>query len=437
MWRLGCHDARFRSTMSLVVGLDGPVAPEALRSRLERLCTAVPRLRDRVRESPLGMVPPAWEPDPSFSVDHHVAATPGPLWEVASSVVGGPFDEGRPPWRVVVASSQPAFLVLHLHHSYTDGLGGMRLLAELFDLDAAGRVEPPEARARPAPPPAAAVDALVRDVEEELRRVSGLWSRAVPWAARTIAAARSEPGRVLEALADLATAVQAHAGAAVGPSSPVLAPRSPGVRLAAIDLEMEAMRRAAHRLGGTVNDVFLAGLLGGLERYHAKHGSVTPSLRMGLPISARESDAEMRNQVFGAIVRGPLGTLDFDERVRLVHQIVLLGRHQPWAGLVEDVAAGAVRVPGAVQAVAAAMASLDVVASNVIGPPVPMWLAGVPVTSMTPVGPRSGSALNATLLSYRGTASIGLNLDPASVAEPEVLLDCLGAAFDEGLAERA
>lgn len=455
MWRLGRHDSRFNATMSLVVTLEGPVPSEALLGRLSRLCRAVPRLRHRVRESPLGVVPPAWEPDPSFAVEHHATEMPGPVWETAAAVVAEPFEEGRPPWRVVLTgtgTSHPA-LVLHLHHSYTDGLGGVRLLAELFDFQAGTPAsEPSTERDRPAPdqPPAAdqppgpdpssgvagpgaPLDALLHDLEGEVRRAAGLWSRAVPWAVRTLAAARHEPERVLQAAAELADALLVHAGAAVGPSSPVLASRSAGVHLVPLRLDLQALRATAARLGATVNDVYLAGLLDGLERYHAKRGSVAPSLRLGLPISSRESDTDMRNQVIGAVVRGPLGGLDFDERARLVHEIVLHGRRQPWAALFEEAAAGAVRVPGAVRLLGAAMSSLDVLASNVIGPPVPMWLAGVPVTTMTPVGPRSGSAINATLLSYCGTAAVGLNIDPAAVPDPEVLQDCLVAAFDEAV----
>jgi diacylglycerol O-acyltransferase / wax synthase len=139
----------------------------------------------------------------------------------------------------------------------------------------------------------------------------------------------------------------------------------------------------------------------------------------------------MHNQLLGAVLRGPLGRLDFDERTRLVHELVLQARDQPWAGLIDEAAAGAARMPGAVPLMASALASLDVVASNVVGPPAPMWLAGVPVSSMTPVGPRSGAAVNATLLSYGNAAAIGLNLDPAAVGDPGVLVDCLAAAFEE------
>ena len=452
MWRLGRRDARFRATMSLVVGVEGRVARPALESRLDGLCRTVPRLTERVREPHFGAFPPSWEADPGFAVNHHLDEVSGPLWDVASLVVAQPFREGRPPWRVVVVPSGGEHgdaVILHLHHSYTDGLGGVRLLGELFDAEPdGGRGSAADSTGSPAGPgPSAASDhsaapgrpatpgleALFLDLEDELRRASALWSRALPWAARTLAAARRDPGGLLHAAGDLVGAIQSQIGAAMGPPSPVLARRSGQVVLAPLRFPMDHIRTVARGLGATVNDIYLAGLLDGLERYHAKMGSVPLGVRLGIPVSSREAEAEMRNQLFGVIIRGPLGYLDFDERARLVHEIVREGRKLPLAGLMEDLAAAALRFPGGVAAAAAALSSLDVLASNVMGPPLPMWLTGAPIRSMTPIGPRSGSALNATLLSYDGAAHIGLNVDPHAVADPVLLVDCLEAAFDEVL----
>jgi len=434
MWRLAGHDPRFRATMSLVVRVDGAVPLPGLVSRLGRLCDAVPRLRERVRESRVGAAP-VWEPDPLFDVEHQVATMDGPPWEMASAVVALPFDEGRPPWRAVVASSSPDTLILHLHHSYTDGLGGVQLLGELFDLSPAPPVGA-RRRRRPwwAPPtPAGPPPSVADEISAEVRRAVALWRRAVPWAARTVAAASSDPSGLLERLVEVVGAVRAQAGAATGPASPLLAARSGGVALAPLHLDFGAMRALARSRSVTVNDVFLAGLLDGLERYHSKHGSLVPSVRLAVPISHRGDGDVMRNQIFGTVLRAPLGRLDFDERARLVHEMVVQGRRPPWAPFVDSVADAAASLPGAPRALAAALGSLDVVASNVAGPPVPMWLAGVPVTSMTPVGPRSGAAINVTLLSYCDQAALGVNLDPAAVADGDVLLDCLRAAYEEAL----
>jgi WS/DGAT/MGAT family acyltransferase len=433
MWRLGQRDPRLRATMSLVVTLGGEVPELALRERLSALCAVAPRLRERVRESALGWAPPRWEPDPEFSLDRHISTSPGPLWEMAASVVAEPFEAGRPPWRAVISSTEPNALVLHLHHSYTDGLGGVQLIGELFDFAPRAARASSSSSSSSGSGSGGASPSILDDLVGELGRGVRLWSRAVPWAARTMARAGNEPAELLVDAASVADALRAHAGAAVGPASPILADRSAEVVLAPVLLDLEAMRATARRFGATVNDVFVAGLLDGLARYHTKHGSRTPSLRLGVPISRRDPGVGMQNQLVGAVLRGPLGRLDFGDRVQLVGQIVLQGRVQPWAGLMEDAADAAVRLPGAVAAIAGAVGSLDLLASNLVGPPEPMWLGRIPVVSMIPVGPRTGAAVNATLLSYGPAAAVGLNLDPAAVTDPGVLLDCLAAAFEEGL----
>lgn len=331
----------------------------------------------------------------------------------------------------MVGGAEPS-VVFHLHHSYTDGLGGVKLLTELMDFapDAKRSTIGPAETSRPSAPG----PGVLQDLRSELAHQARTWGRALPWAGRTVSAAAADPTSVLRPAASVAAALSAHFRAALGPSSPVLSGRSPAVAFSTIDLPLDAMRDAAGRVGAKVNDVFLAGLLDGLARYHVKQGSLAASLRLGVPISARKGEEElMRNQLMGAVLRGPLGDLDFDERMRLVQEMMLLSRAQPWGGLLDDLGELAARLPGADRIVAATVASLDVLASNVTGPDVPMWLAGSRVTGMTPVGPRSGSAVNATLLSYDGTASIGLNVDPAAVHDPGVLHDCLLSAYSEGL----
>ena len=48
--------------------------------------------------------------------------------------------------------------------------------------------------------------------------------------------------------------------------------------------------------------------------------------------------------------------------------------------------------------------------------------------------PRLRAPLSCALLSYDGTAYLGLNLDPAVIGDPEVLRSCLLEGFDEVLA---
>lgn len=440
MWRLGRSGPAFSPTMTLAVALARPIGIDALIGRLEHLCAAVPKLTCRP-EPAAGPVPPVWAPAPGFAVARHVGLASGPADRLVADRLRQPFPAGMAPWAVVVGSDE-AVVVFHLHHSYTDGLGGLALLDGLMDGPGqpgerggsgpapAGGSEPPGRSA-----PAAPAGGLAADLVWEARHHAGVLARALPWAARTLVAGATRPESVLASAGEVGAALAGHLRAASAPPSPLLRPRSNGVAVAAIEVDLSRVRAAASAIGVTVNDVYLAGLLDGLARYHDKRGSWAPGLRLGLPVSTRRAGDElMRNQLLAAAVRGPLGRLDFVERARLVHELVLAARHQPWAGIADDGVELACRLPGAARLAATAAASFDVVASNVAGPATPLRLAGIPVTAMTPFGPRSGAAVNATLLSYSTAASIGFNLDPAAVPDPGVLADCVTAAFDEGLA---
>ena len=60
-----------------------------------------------------------------------------------------------------------------------------------------------------------------------------------------------------------------------------------------------------------------------------------------------------------------------------------------------------------------------------------MYVAGSRITRMYPFGPLPGCAAMITLISHDGTCCIGVNLDPAAVTEPRVLVQGLRDGLDE------
>ena len=82
--------------------------------------------------------------------------------------------------------------------------------------------------------------------------------------------------------------------------------RGLGRRLDTFDLPLDDLRRAAKATDGSVNDVFVAGVLGGLHRYHDHHGHSPERLRMTLPINLRrEGDDAGGNRFAPRAVHGP------------------------------------------------------------------------------------------------------------------------------------
>jgi diacylglycerol O-acyltransferase / wax synthase len=446
MWGLERLDPTYRSTMRLVVSFDGEPDRTRVLERLERVSSRIPRLRDRVVAGPFSLVPPRWEPDPDFEVANHLrevtaagGSTLNDLFVVAGTLAAEPFDPARPPWRlsfVVDDAGGTPGLILELHHSYTDGLGAVKLALELFDLERWPSGSPPLPRRPDVVAPVTDTTRLAQDLEFGARHSAELLGRVLPWAGQVLRQAVRDPGPPAATTFEVLRTLVEQAGPHPGRRGQLMQRRSAGVRLAAIDLPLDGLRRAARHAGGTVNDAFLAGVLGGLAAYHGKHGSNQATVRLAMPVSTRseESGTDMRNQVLGVLVRGPLHLHDPFERIRLLHELAGHARSRPVYGLLDEAAGLGLGVPGITRLVARALRTVDVVASNLPGPPVDLYLAGARLERLVPFGPREGAGLNLTLLSFRDSVHVGVNMDPAATPDTGTLLDCLAAGFEEVLA---
>ena len=64
----------------------------------------------------------------------------------------------------------------------------------------------------------------------------------------------------------------------------------------------------------------------------------------------------------------------------------------------------------------------------------PVYFAGAAMTAMVAFGPRSGTALNVTLLSNCQNVHIGVSHDPEAIPDGDALIACLERGIDEVLA---
>jgi len=81
--------------------------------------------------------------------------------------------------------------------------------------------------------------------------------------------------------------------------------------------------------------------------------------------------------------------------------------------------------------VSAAAQTSDLTASNVPGIPVPVWIAGAKIERMYPLVGTIGAAINVTMLTYEGIASVGVSSDDLAVDDRETLIDSLRSGFRE------
>ena len=98
---------------------------------IEERMHLLPRYRQKVVFTPLGIAHPTWEDDPDFDIRNHVdeMTLPAPaddvvLSEVAGRLFGELLDRSRPLWRLTVLrghASGNTVVLLKLHHAMVDG----------------------------------------------------------------------------------------------------------------------------------------------------------------------------------------------------------------------------------------------------------------------------------------------------------------------------
>jgi WS/DGAT/MGAT family acyltransferase len=439
MWRIET-DPVLRSTITSVAIYDRAIPRDRVWDRVDRASRMVPRLRQRVLGAPLSPSPPRWVVDEHFDLKYHLRFVTAPgggtmrdLLDLAEPLAMQSFDRARPLWEFVVVEGLEhgrAAVNIKVHHAITDGVGGVKLMMSLLDLSE----EEPDLGPMPAEPQPDAPSWTVRIVdsaEHERRRQAGIAQRVLGHVGRLV----TRPGEVApQAIANVQSMGRVLAPA-FEPLSPVLTGRSLSVRFDPITLPVPELKAAAKVADAKLNDAFLAGVAGGLRRYHAEHGATVDALRMSMPINVRTSSTEglAGNQFVPARFPIPLAIEDPVERMRVMRALVAEQRGEPSLGFVEGIAGVLNRLPRAAvtELFGRMLKGIDFVTSNVPGVPIPVYFAGAKLEAQFPFGPLAGSAMNVTLLSYVDEAQIGVNTDPAAVPDPEVLVGCLTDAFDE------
>ncbi|HEY3238524.1 MAG TPA: wax ester/triacylglycerol synthase domain-containing protein [Acidimicrobiia bacterium] len=468
MWAVE-SDPFLRSDFMNLLLLDASPDAGRLRAGIARVISTYPPLRQRVVRPPLGLAPPTWADDGAFDLDYHIrrVAVPAPgthrqLLDLAAAVAAPPLDRSRPLWEVTVVEGLEgggAAVLQRVHHSLTDGMGGMKLLRTLLDRSAG----------TPAQPAAANPDVwrhpeIYNPAEEAPRPLSG-WpgSSEADWPGRGgtlggltgalayrfgqgLSAARKGfelaaglPGlsseelrAMVERASRTARSVADQVLVAGGALSPLLANRSLARRYETYSLDLAAMRHTGRALGAGRNDVFVAGVTGTLGAYHERMGSPCDALRMAVPVSLRGGTGPVGGNHFApARVVVPLAPKDPAKRVALTQRVLKALSEEPGFDLAEPLSQLISLLPASLLAPAlrAQAATVDFATSIVPGLRSPRFLAGARVVASWPLGPRVGCAVNLTLLTCGDRLDLGINLDPAAVGDPEAFMECLRDSF--------
>ena len=403
-------------------GPPGRLGLETLRAAVQRRLHQVPRLRQILHRPPPGLGPPIWIDDPGFDVREHVRhyTVPAPgdehtLLTVCSKLNASRLDRSRPLWEIWLMTGLAgggSGLLIRLHHAVADGLAAVAMMEALFAADAGGPV-PDFSTWRPRPKPSTR-ELLADSLRRKIFTTSSAWAQI------------RHPAAIVAGLRPLARSARTLARARRAPRVSINVPVSGHHRLMLVRADLDRVRKVAHAHGGTVNDVVLTAVAGGARSLLDARGELTQGLvlQVSVPASLRSPSDNMAagNRVGVMIVPLWLGDADPADRLSLIAATTATRKrqplHQPNTRLLQR---WMVRVMKRQHLV-------NLIVSNVPGPRVPLYVAGVRITDIFQIGTVQGNVtISVGAFSYAGQ----LNLDV--VGDPDALPDL--TTFTDGVAD--
>ncbi|MFD6859710.1 WS/DGAT domain-containing protein [Rhodococcus sp. NPDC060090] len=218
----------------------------------------------------------------------------------------------------------------------------------------------------------------------------------------TADAIRSSTELVVDSTSDLMKAILAPASQ---PLPHRAIPTGGTHRLHTLDISRDEMRDAVDRAGCGLESGVAATVLLGYASYRQTHGSPSDDLFAAIPGTGSEKPAHIS-----------LGGTEIDDGpVDLMRRI-------------DRVTAGAPDDPSVLPATRM-FGHDDVLTCTVPGSTTPLFVAGAGIARYYGFGRTLGSAVNATLMSYRDMCCVGLTVDPAAVPDRKAFDECLRAGL--------
>jgi WS/DGAT/MGAT family acyltransferase len=417
---------------------------EDVKDMIQRRLQMVPRFRQKLATVPLGLGRPVWVDDTHFNLEYHVrhTALPPPgddrkLKLLAARIMSQQLDRSKPLWEIWVAEGlgeERWALISKTHHCLVDGVSGADIMSVLLDLG-------PEPQAvelepwRPSPEPTG--DQLFVDALRERITSPMEFFRL---AQSSVLDPGTLPNRLVESLKALAAFV---GGSFSAPPSTLNQAIGPHRRFETVLVDLDDIKRIKNTLGGTVNDVVVSVVTGGLRRLLRARGERVDEieLRAMIPVSVRaDSDrGALGNQVASMWAALPVNEPDAATRLKIVSErmrdlkdsgqavgakvLTTLGEYAP-----PTIIAQASRL-------VARQRAFNLVITNVPGPQIPLYSLGREMLEVYPVLPLAdNTTLGVALLSYNGKIGFGLLGDYDTAPDLAVLAEGIEKSIAELLA---
>ncbi len=410
---------------------DGGLPIDAVRRQLEPRVRLVPRFRQLLYRPRLGLGWPLWADAPEFDLaDHirvHPVAAPGDQTQLllaCQQLARRRLDPARPLWELWLLPCLQGRRVgafLRLHHAVAGGAAALAAFGALLDpcADAPTPVAPAWA---PTPIPTAR-ELLGDNLRRRGQELRHGWSTL------------THPGRTLRQARRALPAWQEVLTEQPAPRTSLNHPVGTDRRLAVIRGSLEVTSDIAHAHQAKINDVVLAAVAGGLRQLLTARGEDVQGLvqRAMVTVSRHQEQPGQAqgNKPGWMMVPLPLGEPDPACRLELIAAETAARKHkappEAGSGIFPFIAGQRVwyrRFPR--------QRSVNLVVTNVAGPPTPLYLAGAALLELFPVMPVMGNlTLVVAALSYAGQLNLTAVGDRDACPDLEAFAQGVREALDD------
>lgn len=434
---------------------DGPVRFQDFVASVESKLHLVPRYRQIPLLPSWNLGLPTWEDDLHFDILRHIIPVtldpPGgdaELQALAGRIFSGLLDRNKPLWDMHVVDGLQdgrGALIIRVHHALADGASGAELLKTIFDATPDASPSGPVPRYRPrrarAEEPSLA-DGIFGTINSALGGLLALEAGVLNFARAALSNEKQTNLKVLaELLPEFAASVE---------RLPFNKPCTGERKFCWTEFRLKDVQAIRDAAGGTVNDVILTVLTRALARYVKLHGQsvVNRFVRIVCPVSLRQGAPNdgLGNQISFLPVALPLGTPGPVRALRAVAARTEIMKRSGAAGVVGLAARWIAAAPPPLQAifwraipdVIFPVPLFNMICTNVIGSPTPLYAAGRRMLAAYPQVPTGYDlGVGCAVHSYDGKIFFGFIADTEAAPDVDRLRDFLVVSFQELLRSAA
>ena len=304
---------------------DGGIDIARIARFIESRLHLVPRYRQR-----LALVPferhPVWVDDEHFNIDYHIrhSSLPQPgrfdqLKALMGRLCSQQLDRSKPLWELNVVEGLEGdrfAIISKIHHSMIDGISGVDLMAVLLNLAPTSEIpEAPPFEPRPVP---SGAELVLRETARRAGRAAAAL-RSVQTLSEDLQSMALEGARRVRAMRNslgsgwLTLATKTPLNGAIGPNR----------RFETLKVSLADIKEIKNTLGGTVNDVILATVAGGVRNFLVGERDFDVSaidFRVMAPVSVRSPNQRgtLGNQVAMWLASLPVAEADPEARLAAV-----------------------------------------------------------------------------------------------------------------------